>query len=150
MVALTLLKVRMLLDLARLEVDLAGNEDQFVSSIVLRARGQGRLALGSEDLSKATTELGTQVKELYTMVKDISPHFWCKLQNPERGGTCSDKSLLEVDPATISCKVCMLLAGDLQTSYQSWVETPGAVKTMEGIALQDSGSCTARAANQCH
>ncbi|KAK5131492.1 hypothetical protein LTR08_000886 [Meristemomyces frigidus] len=157
MVALTLIKIRVLLDLRCLE-DVIGDANpqnywptlqsclttcgrQFQASNITANHPKFE-QLVVHGLADSIENLEDQVSTLYSMLVKENEHFWCRLLSPIDS---QGRDWLELDPAEIQCEGCGEKAEVLQMNYKSWAETPGALAVIAELALGDSKSCTARA-----
>ncbi len=123
-VALTLLKIRLLLDLRSLQVsalldtrvpqELLDNiRDQLVSTIV----AENKKIMDSEDQGPLIGKLEKQVKQMHASVNKANKYFWAALLKPEQHLTAP------LQAYTHGSVAHMQLA--LQYSYESWAETLG-------------------------
>lgn len=157
--AVTLIKVRLLLDLylinaALTDCSLADLDyelrDGFSSNIdifgairlrVHRAKIEDQLITEKEVVMVMADQLVSQIVELYFKVKKDNEHFWCKMMEHPLNG--DEKNFLSIDPDPCPCQECGWVA--------DWVETPGAIDLILEVAMRDEKSCTARKAAQgCH
>ncbi|KAK6386359.1 hypothetical protein LTR65_009084 [Meristemomyces frigidus] len=154
-VALTLVKVRVLLDLRTLQATFenfdSDDEDlvsdfldkqgsrMFVSAIVAKDPKLRRVV---DDVVVPLANMEAQVSKLYAMLVKENEHLLCKFLSPVDR---NQKDWLAVDPQGMQCGGCSEAAEVLQSNYKSWVETPGALSLLEELALKDSKSCTAKA-----
>ena len=133
-VAITLLKIRLCLDLLALRNSsvlgekvpqeiLSLIQEQIISGTVLAYR------IDITDRDSQASMLQTvqaQVKRLYRAVNDLNTHFWPALLNPgdnmtARPEECSQGSAAEMQMA-------------LQQSYDAWVEEPGAIDVIQKLS----------------
>ncbi|KAK5119363.1 hypothetical protein LTR85_007719 [Meristemomyces frigidus] len=158
MFALTLLKVRVLVDLRTLQhsVQIAidyemgytpATLDHFrgklVSSVLLHDPNLYQRITDMDGLKVSIATLESQITELYTMIVKKHEHIFCKLLCPVDG---KGKDWLTADPDDMHCEACGEVAKVLQENHASWAETPGALDVIETVALKDTASCSARVA----
>ncbi|TVY93130.1 hypothetical protein LAWI1_G002742 [Lachnellula willkommii] len=144
-VAVTLIKTRMLHDLRSLQdftttTTLASIAPQLPQEILDNIRGQSVSAIiaskveimYNNDQGPAIEELKVQVKELYEAVKKENKHLWPALLRPGNNLTA------RVAGYANGTKEQMQLV--LQCSYDSWVETPGAIDLIREQVENDAGN----------
>lgn len=132
-VALALLKIRVLLDVRALHnSEVIGSK--VPQEILNNVRGElvsGSLLVENKSLLKTQNQtalilcLETQVEELYNTVEKENKYFWEALLEP--GGH------LEAKPEYYSSGSVEQMQVTLKFSYDAWVETPGAVELIEHI-----------------
>jgi hypothetical protein len=121
-----LVKIRILRDLKALDdSDVVGEivpqeildniRGQLVSTIVAGNKD----IMNSKDQKPLIEKLEQQVKELYESLHEANPYFWDALLEPGRH--------LTARPEAYSHGSREQMAINLQYSYNSWVETPGAI-----------------------
>jgi hypothetical protein len=130
-VAVTLLKIKLLLDLTALRDStvvgervpreiLDGIQAYLPQSSII---AWNRDILQRRDHTAAINELTAQIDALYKTVKEANKHFWPSLLEP--GGHLTARP----DAYTHGSMEQMQLV--LQYSYDSWVETPGATEVIK-------------------
>jgi len=136
-ITVTLLKIQILLDLRALQTaslaigdrvpqEILDNiSSQFVDSIV----GQKKDLMASNNVSSYIQELQTQVEQLYKAVEKSNQHFWPALLNPGNN--------LKARPEMYSAGTPQQMQLCLQHTYESWVETPGAVDVIRRLVESD-------------
>jgi hypothetical protein len=131
-VAITLVKIRLLLDVKSLQNSgLLG--EKVPHEILDSIRGQlaGNIVRANKDImtSKDQTplikKLQLQVKEMYEAVKKQNQFYWDALINPGRH--------LGTRPQMYSPGSLQHMQLVLQYSYDSWVETPGAIEVIREL-----------------
>ncbi|KAK1215710.1 hypothetical protein PQX77_021672 [Marasmius sp. AFHP31] len=132
-VSITLLKIRLLIDLqtlARIERETSTR----VPNEIIRKINADAVAtiiasrqdiLEREDQGPYIKELEKQVKQLYEAVKKANQHFWPAMLKPGNN--------LTVRPHYTSSGAVSEMQVQLQYSYNSWVETPGAIGVIEEL-----------------
>ena len=132
-VAITLLKMRLLMDVRALQNSsvlgkkvpqeiLDGIRDQMVS---------GSAVAGNKDVMNAQEwrvlimDLEVQVEELYEAVESSNGFFWPALLDPEEH--------LKARPEAFSHGSLEEMQIVLEQNYDAWMETPGAVKVIEEL-----------------
>ena len=127
LVAVALIKVRLLIDLEMLQnVHLTSNIAR-TSNITLRERAIAE----NTDLATRIDRLRTQVSRLYQAVHAANSHFWPALLDPGDNLTARPHSYSPGDLEEVQLK--------LKYTYDAWHETPGAVEfiraalTVEGL-----------------
>lgn len=144
-VAVTLIKTRMLHDLRSLQdfttsTALAEIAPQLPQEILDNIRGQSVSTIiaskveimYNNDQGPAIEDLEVQVKELYEAVKRENKYLWPALLRPGNNLTARRASY------TKGTKEQMQLV--LQCSYDSWVETPGAIDLIREQVENDAGN----------
>ena len=135
-VSVTLLKIRLLLDIQALQNSACIGEKlpqelldnvrgQLVSSIVAK----NKAIMNSKDESDLIKELRTQLGSLYKGVKKMNKYFWsCLLQpEPHLGARPEAFSAGDIAQAQLALRYC----------YASWVETPGAIDVIQNLVKHD-------------
>ncbi len=130
-VAVTLLKIKVLLDLKDLQgsTELVNIIPQEIVDNTKRFIPRSTIISGDKDImicmnhAARIEELSSQVEKLYTAVKGYSPHFWQMLMNPGRH--------LEAPPQVYSPQSLEEARLVLQYSFDSWNETPGALEMVK-------------------
>jgi hypothetical protein len=136
-VSVTLLKVRLLLDVRALQSSIGmseklpqealdNNPSQFVSTIVAKNKD----IMESKDQSALIEKLESQVKELYMAVKRANNYFWSALLQPG--------AHLVAHPIAYDAGSLEEMQLALQDNYDSWVETPGAIDVVRGLVKKDN------------
>jgi hypothetical protein len=131
-VSVTLLKIRLLLDVRALQHSTAVDEElpqaaldnvpgQLVSTIVAKNKD----IMESKDQSALIEKLESQVNKLYTAVKRESKYFWSALLQPG--------AHLTARPSAYSHGSVEQMQLVLQYNYDSWVETPGAIDVVRDL-----------------
>ncbi|KAK0108231.1 hypothetical protein ONS95_003051 [Cadophora gregata] len=124
--AITVLKIRLLLDLKALQnASLIGKKvpqellDQIRGQLVSTIVGNNKDIMDSEDQGPLVKKLEDQVKQMHVAVGKSNKYFWPALLNP---GPHLTATLTMYSHGTIPhMQLC------LQQSYDSWAETPGAI-----------------------
>jgi hypothetical protein len=136
-VSVTLLKIRLLLDVRALQNSTAMGEklpqealdnipDQLLSTIFAKNKD----IMESKGQSALIENLESQVKKLYTAVKRESEYFWSALLQPGPH--------LTARPAAYSPGSMEHMQLVLQYNYDSWVETPGAIDVIRDLVEKDN------------
>lgn len=136
-VSVTLLKIRLLLDVRDLQNSTAIGEklpqelldnirDQLVGTVVVKNKG----IMDSKDQTALIEKLESQVKELYIAVERESRYFWSALLQPGVH--------LRARPAAYSPGSLEQMQLILQYNYDSWVETPGAIDVVRDLVKKDN------------
>jgi hypothetical protein len=128
-VSLTLLKIRLLFELERIE-ELASVlrlklPQEIVDEILQlvpenRAVSANRRAMDYETLSAEINRVRSQIQTLYKQVNDLNGHFWPALLNPQ-------DHLLEI-PFSAAPGAVEDMKPILIRNWAAWVETPGAIE----------------------
>ena len=124
-IAVTLLKIKFLLDLRDLGEppdDDDRSHVEYRSPII--ASNQNAMAM--EERSEKMENLVAQIKELYNTVKEANKYFWPSLRNP---GTH-----LKAQPLEYSAGDKSEMQRALQYAYEAWIEVPGAKEYVEGLS----------------
>jgi hypothetical protein len=130
-VAVTLLKIKLLLDLTALQNSaivgekvpreiLDGIQAHISRSPII---GGDKDIMESRDHTATIDKLTAQVDALYKAVKKTNKHFWPSLLDP--------KWYLTARPEAYSCGSIEEMQLVLQYSYDSWHETPGAIEVIK-------------------
>jgi hypothetical protein len=130
-VAVTLLKIKVLLDLKDLQssTELGKIIPQEVVDNIKRFLPRTTIISGDKDIMICTDhaarieKLSLQVEKLYTAVKGYSPYFWQMLIKPGQH--------LEARPQMYSPKSMEEAQLVLQYSFNSWNETPSALEMIK-------------------
>ncbi|KAF2188686.1 hypothetical protein K469DRAFT_627317 [Zopfia rhizophila CBS 207.26] len=133
LVAVTLLKIRLLIDLQALQRShsvgehaaqeiLDNTREHCVSSII----SGNRLILDRQDQTPYIKSLEKQVKQLYVAVKKHNKYFWPALLNPGDNLTARPNMYGFGDPSQMQLM--------LQYNYNSWAETSRAIETIEELS----------------
>ena len=133
-VAVTLLKIRLLLSLTALKNKSIVLSDfqapaEIFQNITLRLPDSTIVTNNQEILNRTDhtpqiEQLAWQVRKLYQTVRKANKHFWPGLLNPERH--------LEASPLAISHGSVAEMQLILQHSIDAWMETPGALEVIKG------------------
>lgn len=136
-VAVTLLKIKLLLDLEALQNSIVVGEKvprEILDSIqrhIVRSPiiSSNMKLMDCWDHSHTIESLELQVCSLYAAVKTCNPHFWERLVDPgctpaTQPDSCSQSSIEEARLV-------------LEHSYDAWVETPGAIGVIKGLMADD-------------
>lgn len=127
-VAVTLIKIRLLQDLRSLQAStlLAGKAsfpqeilDNIRESLVSSIVASSKEIMESNDQGPAIKRLESQIEKLYKGVQKLNKHFWPALIRPGNNLSARPDLLSEGTPQEMQLV--------LQYSYDSWVETPGAI-----------------------
>ncbi|KAH8671770.1 hypothetical protein BGZ60DRAFT_527222 [Tricladium varicosporioides] len=132
-VALTLLKVKLLLDVKMLEsVTVAGEKvpaeildnirDQLVTRAVITERKE---VMEAQDLEPFIRELVGQIAGLHAVVTKANRFFWQALLDPSQH--------LSALPSAYSPGSVEEMQLVLNYSYDAWIETPGAIDIVRGL-----------------
>lgn len=133
-VAVTLVKVRILLDLRAIldtSKTLSGTIPQEIIDMIcgelvgniVRSRPE-LLRKSREDINKLTQAIETQVLDLYQTIKDENPHYFKELFG-------DPTSLIKDRPNMYSRGTKEEASLILGYSYSAWVETPGAIDAVK-------------------
>ena len=136
-VSVTLLKIRLLLDARNLQNSTAVGEklpqelldnirDQLVSTIFAKNKD----IMKSRDQSALIEKMESQVRKLYTAIKRENGYFWSALLQPG--------AHLTARPGAYSHGSQAQMQLVLQYSYDSWVETPGAIDVVRNLVKKDN------------
>jgi hypothetical protein len=135
MVALTLLKLRLLIDLQALQrsTEVGGNVPREIlvevrSHLTSSAVSGNKELLEQNDHEEAITDLKKQVRTMYAAVAAGNTHFWPAVLHPGENKTANPDSWNFGDKAE------MQLA--LRYNYRAWVETPGAIEAVEELEVR--------------
>lgn len=126
-VAVTLLKIRLLLDLRALQNSsmigdkvpqeiLDGVRGQLVSGSAI---AENESIMNARDQAPLIRTLEVQVQDLYTAVKRTNEYFWPALLKPGKHLTAEPEAYGDGSPEQMQVV--------LQYSYDAWTETPGAI-----------------------
>jgi len=133
MVALTLLKLRLLIDLQSLQrlAEIGENVpreilDEIRSHLTSSAISHNKAVLERDDHSEAIEDLKQQVRYLYDAVQNGNAHFWPAVLHPGQDLTATPETW------NFGSEQEMQLA--LQYNYRAWAETPGAIEAIEALA----------------
>jgi hypothetical protein len=136
LVAVTLVKIRLLLDLKALQrrkeevghytphSELDNFRNNLTSSIV----ADSHEILEREDQAPYIKELEKLTKKLYEAVNRANKHFWPALLQPRNN--------LTVKPYLIGMGDEVEMQTKLQECYNAWVETPGAIGIIEKLSQE--------------
>ncbi|MCJ1382607.1 hypothetical protein MMC17_005720 [Xylographa soralifera] len=135
-VAITLLKIRLLIDVRALQNSsmiatrvpqeiLDSLRRQLVSSVV----AGNRSIMDNTDQVPLIQNLERQVQDLYTGVMKSNMHFWPALLNPGRH--------LTVRPEAFSHGSLEQMQVVLKSSIDAWTETPGAVEVIKKLVKKE-------------
>lgn len=137
-VAITLLKIRLLLDVKSLQAaSVIG--DRVPQEILDSVRGElvsssaitgNRRVLETRDHAPFTRTLESQVQELYLFVNNANSHSWRAMFNPGFH--------LNAKPERTSPGKVEEMQVVLQQNHNAWIETPGAVEMVRGLVLNPS------------
>jgi len=138
-VAVTLIKFRLLLDIKALQNSTVLGEKvaqelldnirgQLVSSIVARNKD----IMQSEDQTAIIQKLESQVEKLYQAVNKSNKYFWPALLRPGRHLTARAQMYSDGTPEHMELV--------LQYSYASWVETPGVIDMIKELSEKHSSN----------
>ncbi|KAE8449065.1 hypothetical protein EG329_008653 [Mollisiaceae sp. DMI_Dod_QoI] len=134
-VAITLIKIRLLLDLENLQNAsilcakmpqelLDGVRSQLVSDAIVHNPRKKDLMEG-KNLTSLIKELKSQIDDLHTAVYESNPYFWPAMLDPQRH--------LTAEPQPYSAGSIPEMQIYLQYSYASWAETSGAIEIIEKL-----------------
>ena len=133
-VSVTLLKVRLLLDVRALQHSTAMGEklsqealDNITVSTIF---AKNKDIMESEGQSALIEKLESQVKKLYTAVKRENEYFWPALLRPGAHLTARPVAYGHGTPQQMQLV--------LQYNYDSWVETPGAIDVVRDLVRGDN------------
>jgi hypothetical protein len=137
-VGLTLLKIKLLLDLTALRNSAILGEkvpSEILDGIQVHVPRSpiisgNKAILIREDHTAAIDKLTAQVDTLYETVKDSNKHFWRGLMEPER--------YLASRPDAYSHGSIEQMQLVLQYSYDSWIETKGAIEVIKAKFKKDA------------
>ena len=136
-VSVTLLKIRLLMDVRNLQNSTAMGEklaqealDSIRGQLVSTILAKNKDIVESKDQTALVGKLESQVKKLYTAVKRESEYFWPALLQPG--------AHLRARPAAYSHGSLEQMQLVLQYNYDSWVETPGAIDVVRDLVKKDS------------
>lgn len=137
-VAITLLKIRLLIDLRALQnSSVIGN--RVPQEILDSVRGQlvsgsiiadNKSIINAKDHAPLIESTEVQVQDLYAAVKKSNNHFWPALLKPGKH--------LTARPETYSHGSVAQMQLILQYSYDAWVETSGALDVIRELVRKDS------------
>lgn len=131
-VSITLIKIRILYDLRNLQgVTVVGETALFPQEILNNIRGNlvstivagNKEIIDSNDQGPAIKKLESQVAQLYKAVKKSNQYFWPALIRPGNN--------LKARPQPYSRGTPDEMRLVLQYSYDSWLETPGAIDLIQ-------------------
>ncbi|MCJ1388641.1 hypothetical protein MMC18_001489 [Xylographa bjoerkii] len=136
-VAITLLKVRMLIDVRALQNSsilgtkvpqeiLDSLRGQLVTGSII---AENKSIMNSTDQAPLIQRLEGQVQELYKGIKKSNKHFWPGLLNPGRHMTAR--------PDAFSHGSLEQMQLVLQYSLDAWTESPGAVDVIKALVRKD-------------
>jgi hypothetical protein len=132
MVALTLLKLRLLIDLQALQqsMKIGGDMsretlDQIRSHLISSAVSGNKEVLERDNHDEEIQKLTKQVKAIYAAVREGNKHFWSAVLHPGKDLKSSPESW------NFGNKKEMQLA--LKYNYTVWAETPGAIEAIEEL-----------------
>ena len=137
-VAITLLKIRLLMDVRELQMSsvigknvpqeiLDSVRGQIVSSSVV---AKNKNVMNAQDHTTMIANLEAQINELHGAVKKMNEHFWPALLSP--------KEHLNAQPEAYSWGSVEEMQIALQHTYDAWTETPGAVDMIRWIESETS------------
>jgi hypothetical protein len=133
-VAISLLKIRLLIDLQALQRAkeeagphvpreiLDGIQQYSVSSVVTSTSS----IIEREDQTPHIAKLRTQIEGLYAAVKNANPHFWPALIRPGEHLKARPNFYTPGGPEAMQLT--------LQYSYNAWAETPGAIGVIRELS----------------
>lgn len=131
-VALTLLKLRLKLDVRALQrSSIIGTQVPQEIMDNIREQAVGNIVSGRRDIMRATDltplsrELDKQIQALIKGVETQNPHFWDGLFRPGNNLTARVEAY---SPGSVED-----MRRALQLSYDSWIETPGAMDLMREL-----------------
>ena len=127
-VSVTLLKIRLLLDVRDLQSSTA--MDNIPGQLVSTIFAKNKDIMESKDQSELIEKLESQVMKLYTAVKRENKYFWSALLQPG--------AHLTARPAAYSHGSLEQMQLVLQYNYDSWVETPGAIDVVRDLVKKDN------------
>ncbi|KAF7508644.1 hypothetical protein GJ744_009036 [Endocarpon pusillum] len=132
-VALTLLKLRLKLDIRHLQrSSIIGTQVPQEIMDNIREQAVGNIVSGRKDIMDATDltplnrELDKQIQALIKAVETQNPHFWDALFRPENNLTAGIAAYSPGSPEE--------MRRALQMNYDSWIETPGAMDLMRELS----------------
>jgi hypothetical protein len=138
-VSVTLLKVRLLLDVRDLHKSTVTGEklpqealDNTPGQLVSTILAKNKDIMESKDQSALIEKLESQVMKLYTAVKRESQYFWSALLQPG--------AHLTARPFSYSYGSLEQMQLVLQYNYDSWVETPGAIDVVRDLVKKDNSN----------
>lgn len=131
-VSVTLLKTRLILDLKSLQNSAPAGEkvprelfDIIRSQLVSTVVAKNKDIMESTDHGPLIDTLRSQVRELYAGVKQLNKYFWPALIQPGSHLTARPPAYSRGTPEEMQLV--------LQYSYDSWVETPGAIDVIREL-----------------
>ena len=136
--AITLLKIRLLMDLRALQ-NSSMIKHKVPQEILDSVRGQlvsgsavaeNKSIMNAKDQTLLIENLQVQVQDLYAAVKSSNKHFWPALLNPGKHLTARPEAYSHGSLAQMQLV--------LQHSYDAWTETPGAIDVIRELARKDS------------
>ncbi|KAF2791798.1 hypothetical protein K505DRAFT_326597 [Melanomma pulvis-pyrius CBS 109.77] len=132
MVALTLLKLRLLIDLQALQRSAAIGEnvpreilDEIRSHLTSSAVSANKAVLERDDHTPDIKNLTKQVRTMYAAVQEGNSHFWPAVLHP------GPNTMAWPESWNFGNKQEMQLA--LRYTYKAWLETPGAIEAIEEL-----------------
>jgi hypothetical protein len=132
-IAVTLVKVRLLLDVQSLQNSgLLGEKvpqeilDSIRGQLAGNIIGANKDIMASKDQTPLIKKLESQVKEMYDGVKKSNKSYWTALLNP---GRHLGKRPQMYSPGSLQHAELIL-----QYSYDSWAETPGAIEMIRELS----------------
>ena len=137
-VAITLLKIRLLMDLRALQNSsmirskvpqeiLDSVRGQLVSGSVI---AENKTIMNAKDHTPLIGNLEVQIQDLYTAVQKSNKYFWPALLNPTKHLTARPEAYSHGSVAQMQLI--------LQYSFDSWTETPGAVDVIRELVRKDA------------
>ena len=137
-VAITLLKIRLLLDARELQKSsmlsnkvpqeiLDSVRDQLVSGSVI---AENKTIMNNKDQSLLIEMLELQVHDLYTAVNKSNKYFWPALLKPEKHLAARPEAYSHGSPQHMQIT--------LQHSFDAWMETPGAIDVIRELVKRDT------------
>jgi hypothetical protein len=136
-VSVTLLKIRLLLDVRDLQNSTAMGEklpqealDNIPGQLVSTIFAKNKDIMEGKDQSALIEKLESQVMKLYTAVKRENKYFWSALLQPG--------AHLTARPVSYSYGSLEQMQLVLQYNYDSWVETPGAIDVVRDLVKKDN------------
>jgi hypothetical protein len=136
-VSVALMKIRLLLDVTHLQNSAVLGEklpqellDNIRSQLVSTVVAGNKDIMDSKDQTPLIVKLKSQVEELYTAVKKSNEYFWPALLRPGANLVARPEAYVQ------GSREHMQLV--LQYSYDSWVETPGAIDVIRELVKDAS------------
>jgi hypothetical protein len=131
MVALTLLKLRLLVDLQALERSTKIGENvpreilDEIRNLTSSAVSDNKKVLERDDHEEGIQKLKKQVRAMYAAVGESNKHFWSAVLHPGED--------LKANPESWNFESRQEMQLALKYNYRAWAETPGAIEAIEGL-----------------